>query len=315
MQVGDFGRIVAVTGNVQMTVVDTLTAGRHTAIYPDFRLPAQQFSISVAGSDAKDRPAASIGEHSLIRALLAAPHGTLAFADHVRATGAFAAFDVAVGAHARVEFQNGFPADAPGDHGSQQLNGYFAVSPEPSVAPFVGPVPNDTNIHLAISLPVRDPAGLKTLIQQVSDPKNPNFRKYLTQGQFYATYGATASDYQTLQDWARNASGFTIKATYPNNLLLSITGTAAQIEQALHVNLVFRQRKDGSAFVAVDREPSIDLKRCRSCTSAASRITSCRSILPSTARVAAAAAIARRTSAMPIWASDRPARALMVPDR
>jgi hypothetical protein len=97
-----------------MTVLDTLTAGRHAAIYPDFRLQAQQFSISVAGSDAKDRPAASIGEHSLIRALLAAPHGTLALADHVRATGAFAAFDVAVGAHARVEFQNGFPADGSG---------------------------------------------------------------------------------------------------------------------------------------------------------------------------------------------------------
>ena len=123
----------------------------------------------------------------------------------------------------------------------------------------MAPVPNDTKIHLAISLPLRDPAGLKTFIQQVSDPKNPNFRKYLTQGQFYATYGATASDYQALQDWARTASGFTITATYPNNLLLSISGTAAQIEQALHVNLVFRRRKEGSAFIAVDREPSIDL--------------------------------------------------------
>jgi kumamolisin len=120
-------------------------------------------------------------------------------------------------------------------------------------------VPNDANIHLAISLPVRDPAGLKTFLRQVSDPKSPNFRKYLNQGQFYVTYGATPADYQALQDWARTASGFTITATYPNNLLLSVTGTAAQIEQALHVNLVFRQRKDGSAFVAVDREPSIDL--------------------------------------------------------
>jgi hypothetical protein len=41
LEVGDFGRIVAITGNVQMTVVDILTAGRHTAIYPAFHLPAQ----------------------------------------------------------------------------------------------------------------------------------------------------------------------------------------------------------------------------------------------------------------------------------
>jgi kumamolisin len=259
LEVGDFGRIIAIAGNVRMTVVSTLVAGRHTEIHPALGLAAEHFRISVAGSDVNGQPAASIGEHSRVRALLVAPHGTLAFADDVRATGAFAAFDMAIGSSARVAFQNGFPADVPGDHGSQLLSGYFAVSPDPSVAAFVGPVPNDTNIHLAISLPVRDPAGLKTFVQQVSDPNSPNFRKHLTQDQFYATHGATASDYQALQDWARTASGFTITATYPNNLLLSVTGTTAQIEQALHVNLVFRQRKDRSAFVAVDREPSIDL--------------------------------------------------------
>jgi hypothetical protein len=243
VQVGDFGRIVAVTGNVQMTVVDTLTAGRHAAIYPGFRLQAQQFSISVAGSDAKDRPAASIGEHSLIRALLAAPHGTLALADHVRATGAFAAFDVEVGAHARVEFQNGFPADSPGDHGSQQLHGYYGATADPAIAPFAGPVPNDQVIHLAIGLPGQNSPGLASFVKQISDPKSPQFRKYLTQDQFYATFGATDADYQALQTWAQTANGFVIRATYPNKLLLSVTGTAAQVERSLHANLVFRKAK------------------------------------------------------------------------
>jgi Pro-kumamolisin, activation domain len=259
VQVGDFGRIVAVTGDVQMTVVDTLTAGRHTAIYPDFRLPALQFSISVAGSDAKDRPAASIGEHSLIRALLAAPHGTLALADHVRATGAFAAFDIAVGAHAMIKFQNGFPADSPGDHGSQQLHGYYGATADPAIAPFAGPVPNDQVIHLAIGLPGQNSPGLASFVKQISDPKSPQFRKYLTQDQFYATFGATDADYQALQTWAQTANGFVIRATYPNKLLLSVTGTAAQVERSLHANLVFRKRKDGSNFVAVDRDPSLDL--------------------------------------------------------
>jgi hypothetical protein len=45
----------------------------------------------------------------------------------------------------------------------------------------VGPVPADTIVPLTIGLPVRDPAGLQTFIQQVSDPKSPTFRKYLTQ--------------------------------------------------------------------------------------------------------------------------------------
>jgi hypothetical protein len=63
--------------------------------------------------------------------------------------------------------------------------------PDPSLVPLVGPVPLDTNISLAIGLPVRNPGGLSTFIQQVSDPKSSSFRQFLTQAQFAATYGAT----------------------------------------------------------------------------------------------------------------------------
>jgi hypothetical protein len=142
--------------------------------------------------------------------------------------------------------------------GAQQLQGYYGVNSDPTVAPLAGPVPPDTQIPLAIGLSVRDPAGLKSFIADVSDPKSPNFRKFLTQAQFTATYGATAGDYQALQDWA-NTSGFSTWGTYSNNLLLSVSGTAAQIESALYVNLVYRLNQDGQPFVAVDREPSLDL--------------------------------------------------------
>jgi hypothetical protein len=256
--VGNFGRIIAITGNVQIVVVDTLSAGRHAAIHPAFDMPAQQLSISVAGSDANGKPAASIGEHSRIRALLAVPHGTLALADYVRATGAFAGFDLVVGARARVEFQSGFPAEAAGQKGSQQLSGYFAAEPDPSVAPLAGPVPPDTKIALSFGLSVKNPAGLKAFIKQVSDPKSPNFRKHLTQSQFYATYGASDADYQNLRTWAQNA-GLTITGTYPNKLLLAVVGTAARIQDALYVNLAYRMRADGSKFITPDRDPSLDL--------------------------------------------------------
>ncbi len=126
------------------------------------------------------------------------------------------------------------------------------------MAPLVGPVPLDTIIALAIGLPVRDPQGLKAFIKQVSDPKSAIFREHLTQAQFNSTYGATSSDYQALQNWA-TSNGFTIDATFPNNLLLGVNPTAAQIEHALYANLVYRRRTDGSKFVSVDREPSLDL--------------------------------------------------------
>ncbi|MGH9430214.1 MAG: S53 family peptidase [Terriglobia bacterium] len=252
-------RLIAMAGGVQLNIQDSLTAGRNVTIHSAFRKPADQFKISVAGSDCDAaHPVVSLGEGSAIRSLLAAPHGTIAFADHVCATGAFAAFDIAIGEHARITFEAGFAANAPGQQGSQQLPGYYGVHPDPSVAPLAGPVPPDTNISLAIGLPVRDPSGLKDFIKQVSDPKSPNFRKHITQAQFTATYGAASADYSALHDWV-TSHGLTVAATYSNNLLMTITGTAAQIGQALYVNLVFRLRKDGSKFVAVDRDPSINL--------------------------------------------------------
>ena len=253
----DFSRLVAIAGDVKISIRDYLTTGRSVRIYPAFHATADRLTISVSGSNKTGSPpVVSIGEHSSIRALVVAPHGTISFADHVRATGAFAGFDLDLGEHVRVDFECGFPTGVQG--GSQQLHGYYGIHPDPSVAPVVAPIPADTNISLAIGLPVRDPQGLKTLIKQVSDPRSSNFRKYLTQTQFRSTFGATDSDYSSLQRWAES-SGFNIRATYSNNLLLTVIGTASQIEEALFVNLVYRQRRDGDNFVAVDRDPSLNL--------------------------------------------------------
>lgn len=254
---------------VDVRVLGELWMNRRAEIAPHWDdARAKDFTIEVvAGDPAEVTPGTrltpttvvSMGEEARIHALLAAPHGTVWMAEEAKVKGAVAAYAIVAEERVRAEWESGFAVAPPDQQGSQQLHGYFSVNPDPAVAPLAGPVAAGTPISLAIGLPVRDPAGLKTFIKQVSDPKSPDFRKYLTQPQFYSTYGATSSDYQAVKDWAATASGFTVNATYPNNLLLSVTGTAAQIEQALFVNLVYRLRKDGSKFVAVDREPSLNL--------------------------------------------------------
>jgi Pro-kumamolisin, activation domain len=231
--VGHDAKLLAIAGDVDIRVAESLATGRDVEIAPAFGQDAAHLTISVAGQDTGPVPTASLGERSRIRALLSAPHGTLALADRVHATGAFAAMDLALGEDVRVEFESGFPLKAPGQQGSQPLSGYYGPHPDPSVAPLLGPVPGDTPVPLQIGMPVRDGAGLQAFIEQVSDPKSPQFRKYMTQAQFNSTHGATDADYAALQAWAVGR-GFTTYATYPNNLLLS-------------------------AFIAVDREPSLDL--------------------------------------------------------
>jgi hypothetical protein len=272
--VGERGGVDTRNTGVDVGIVNGLQMGEDTKIEPEgHEVKARDFTISVAGSDPTkiNDPAfgpptsrttlttvVSMAKEAKIHGLLAAPHGTIWMAEESGGKGAFAAFDIVLNEHVEVEFESGFLVSAPGQHGSQSLHGYFGVD-DPRIAPLIGPVPADTNVALAIGLPVRDPAGLQTLIKEISDPKSPNFRKRISQSQFTTTYGATNADYQSVQDWAKNSNGFTIKATYPNNLLLSVTGTAAQIQQALYVNLIYRLRQDGSKFVTLDRDPSLDL--------------------------------------------------------
>lgn len=246
-------------GTVRVLVADYLSVGREARLHPLFDQTAGQLQILVAGTDpATEIPTVSFGEHAEVRALLGAPHGTIALADHVHVTGAVAGYVIVTGEEVQVRHEGGFPEKLPGQEGSQQLGGAYGVPPGPGTALAVGPVPADTGISLSIGLPIRDNAGLQATIAGVSDPKSPQFRQYVSQDAFNATYGATAEDYQALQDWSA-AAGFTTIATFPNRLLLRVTGTAAQVQQALFVNLLYREREDGSLFIATDRDLSLNL--------------------------------------------------------
>lgn len=268
IKMDEHARLFALPGGVSVGVVGSLWTDRNARIvlHREDAL-AKQFIISIAGSDqfeatsdqqqsAVSTPVVVIGEDVHLHALLSAPHGTVQLKCGTRIKGGIAGFDIVAEDNVHAEFQSGFPVNPPGQQGIQQLTGYFGI-PIPA-RPLLGPVPQDTEISLAIGLPIRDPGALTGEIKRVSDPKSPDFRKFISQADFKNTYGAADADYQSLKNWA-DASGFTTVATYSNNLLLSVKATAAVIEQAFFVNLVFRQRPDGTKYVSVDRNPSLNL--------------------------------------------------------
>ena len=141
-------------------------------------------------------------------------------------------------------------------HGSQQLQGYVPTAVVN--APLVGDLPGSTLIRLAIGLPLRDQQGLQTLIQQLYDPNNPQYRHFLNTSQFTSAYGPTPVDYQTLKNFVLS-KGLTVAQTFSNNQLLDVIGTAADIEKAFNVNLISYKRPDGTVFYSLDRDPSLDL--------------------------------------------------------
>ncbi len=136
----------------------------------------------------------------------------------------------------------------------QQLTGYVPASK--ATRPLIGPLPAATALNLSLSLPVRDRAGLDTLVRQISDPASASFGQSLTPSQLTDTYGPTAVDYQAVIDWA-NANGLDVVQTYPNRTLIDVRTTAGAVNSALFGTLVQRQRVDGTTFFMFDREPSI----------------------------------------------------------
>ncbi len=123
----------------------------------------------------------------------------------------------------------------------------------------MGRFPGTNRLHLAIGLPLRNRETLDQLLQQIYDPASPNFRHYLTPEQFTERFGPTEQDYEAVIHFAK-ANGLTVTATHGNRVLLDVSGSVTQIEQALHVALqVYQHPHENRRFFAPDAEPSVDL--------------------------------------------------------
>ena len=139
----------------------------------------------------------------------------------------------------------------------QTLRGY--VPPITANLQPIGHLEATNHLNLAIGVPLRDPAGLASFLEQIYDPTNPNFRHYVTPAQFTESFGPTEQDYQAVISFA-NAAGLVVTETYPNRMLVDVSGTVADIERAFHLNLLLYQHPtEARTFYAPDVNPSVPL--------------------------------------------------------
>jgi len=127
------------------------------------------------------------------------------------------------------------------------------------LAPLVGHVPPNQRLSLAISLPLRNEAGLDELVQQIYDPQSPNYHRYLSAPEFAGQFGPTQSDHEAVLQFAR-AHGLSVVDTASNRMVIDVAGRAADIESAFHISInLYQHPTEERTFFAPDREPSIDL--------------------------------------------------------
>lgn len=141
--------------------------------------------------------------------------------------------------------------------GNQVLSA--AVPPITANLQPAGQLDGGQELHLAIGLPLRNQQGLEELLQQIYDPSSTNFRQYITPAQFTERFGPTEQDYQAVIAFAQE-NNLTVNYKHSNRVILDVSGTAADIESAFHLNLLLYQHPtEDRTFFAPDVEPSFDL--------------------------------------------------------
>jgi subtilase family serine protease len=123
----------------------------------------------------------------------------------------------------------------------------------------VGALPGTQRLSLAISLPLRDEAGLDRQLQQLYDPQSPQYHQYLSVQEFTQRFGPTQDDYDAAIHFAEG-NGLTVDETHANRMVLDVEGDVTNVEKALHVSMgVYRHPTENRTFYAPDREPTLDL--------------------------------------------------------
>jgi subtilase family serine protease len=79
-------------------------------------------------------------------------------------------------------------------------------------------------------------AALKQYIDELQDPKSPNFHKWLTPDQFAAQYGVAKADVDTVSAWLVK-HGFTVNGSQSSGLTVEFSGTADQVHGAFHTEI------------------------------------------------------------------------------
>jgi kumamolisin len=126
-------------------------------------------------------------------------------------------------------------------------------------APYLGRLTPSQNLEMTLVLQHRNEPRLQQLLKDVQDPKNPNYRHFLTVDQFTQKFGPSREDYDSVKAWAKE-NGLKVLFTARNRQILRVSGAVSDVERALNVHMgLYQHPTEGRTFFAPDREPMPNL--------------------------------------------------------
>ncbi|MEJ6400964.1 S53 family peptidase [Nicoliella lavandulae] len=97
-------------------------------------------------------------------------------------------------------------------------------------------VPDSRKQTIVLGLKGRNSKQLNQFINQTVTPGNANYRKYLTPQQFGSQYGLTDNKVKVIGKYM--AKNHLKTVTYPGNTIMTVSGSAKNIEKVFHIKLM-----------------------------------------------------------------------------
>src|SRR5438445_13164127 len=98
-------------------------------------------------------------------------------------------------------------------------------------------------------------SALRKLLDDQQDRASPEYHKWLTPEQFGKQFGPADQDIQTVTAWLQS-HGFRIGQVAKGRNIIEFSGTAAQVQEALHTS-IHKYLVDGKEHWANSRDPQI----------------------------------------------------------
>jgi subtilase family serine protease len=115
-----------------------------------------------------------------------------------------------------------------------------------------GAVPASNSVSFDLTLQLRDASGAEAEARAVSDPASAQYRHYLTDAQWNATYAPTQAEVSAASSWLRQ-EGFSVAAVPRDRLFVSAAGTAARVEKAFSTSLSYYKVNGETVRLANDQ--------------------------------------------------------------
>lgn len=111
-----------------------------------------------------------------------------------------------------------------------------SLTPASERAHPAGKVAANTRFSFDLLLKLRNAAGARKFVREVSTPGSRLFHKFLTRSQWIGRYGPTNASIAQAKSWARS-QGFMVGSVPRTHLYVTVTGSVAQVERAFGVTL------------------------------------------------------------------------------